>query len=134
MFWGLRGGGGNFGIATSFEYTLHDQGPVLGGMLLHPRSRAKELLRFHRDFIAEAPWELTAYAGLITSPDGERLVAIILCYSGDDLDAGEALLRPLREYGPPLADQVTYVPTAPRGSRIGVALAAEAMADSTESD
>lgn len=110
LFWGLRGGGGNFGIATSFEYTLHDQGPVLGGMLVHPRSRAPELLRFYRSFMAEAPWELTAYAALVASPGGDPLVALILCYSGDDLDEGEALLRPLREFGPPLEDNVARMP------------------------
>jgi FAD/FMN-containing dehydrogenase len=69
LFWGLRGGGGNFGIVTSFEYQLHPVGPiVLGGMLLHPISRAGELLRFWRDYIEEAPDELGSAPAIFTAP------------------------------------------------------------------
>ena len=124
LFWGLRGGGGNFGIATAFEYRLHPVGTVLGGLVLYPFDRAREVFAFYRELTATAPDELTAYAALITSPDGVRLSAIFACYTGP-LAAGEALLRPLREFGPPMADlisampyvdlQKTFDPTAPAG-------------------
>src|ERR671930_2175127 len=70
LFWGVRGGGGNFGIVTSFEYQLHPVGPVLGGQVMYPLARAGEVLRFYREFTATAPDELTAYVRLRTSPDG----------------------------------------------------------------
>ena len=68
LFWGLRGGGGNFGIVTSFEYRLHPVGPVLAGMVVHPMAKAKEVLRFYRDYARTCPDELTAFAALMTSP------------------------------------------------------------------
>jgi FAD/FMN-containing dehydrogenase len=105
LFWGLRGGGGNFGVVTSFEFRLHPVGPVLGGLLVHPLARAKEALRFYRDFTQTAPDALTVFAGLMTSPDGHPIVAFVICYNGP-IDEGERVIRPLREYGPPLADQV----------------------------
>jgi FAD/FMN-containing dehydrogenase len=103
LFWALRGGGGNFGVVTSFEYQLHPVGSVLAGMLLHPLASAREVLRFYREFTAAAPDELTAYAGLLTAPDGTPMVAIILCYCGS-LAEGERLVEPLRRFGPPAAD------------------------------
>lgn len=109
LFWGLRGGGGNLGIATSFEYRLHPVGPVLGGMVLHPLSAATELLRFYREFSAAAPDELTAYAAFLTSPEGMPLVAVIVCYCGD-LTEGERVLAPLRRFGAPVADLVQPMP------------------------
>jgi hypothetical protein len=109
LFWGLRGGGGNFGIVTSFEYQLHQQGPVLGGLLVHPRSKAKELIQFHRKFIATAPEDLGLYCAMLTSPEGEPVCALIVCYSGP-LDKGEEVVRPLREFGPPVADLVGPIP------------------------
>ena len=124
LFWALRGGGGNFGVATAFEYRLHPLGTVLGGLVLYPWDRARDMFAFYRDFTATAPDELTAYAALVTSPEGVRLSAIFACYAGS-LAVGEAVLRPLREFGPPMADlicpmpyvdlQKTFDPTAPPG-------------------
>jgi FAD/FMN-containing dehydrogenase len=124
LFWALRGGGGNFGVATAFEYRLHPVGTVLGGLVLYPLDRARDMFAFYRDFTATAPDELTAYAALVTSPEGVGLSAIFACYAGS-LAVGEAVLRPLREFGPPMADlicpmpyvalQKTFDPTAPPG-------------------
>jgi hypothetical protein len=109
LFWGLRGGGGNFGIATSFEYQLHPVGPVLAGMVIHPIDRAREVLRFYRDFTPTAPDELTTYVFMLTTPEGVPVVAMMCCYCGD-LAAGEQVLRSLRTFGPPLADEVKPMP------------------------
>jgi hypothetical protein len=108
LFWGLRGGGGNFGVITAFEYQLHPVGPVLGGMVLYPFEKAKETLAFYRDFSKAIPDEVNTIGGLLTSSDGVPLVAIAVCYNGS-LDVGEKVLRPLREFGPPVADQVCSI-------------------------
>jgi FAD/FMN-containing dehydrogenase len=105
LIWGLRGGGGNFGIVTSFEYQLHPVGPVLAGMLLYPFAQAKEALAYYRDFAKAVPDEVNTMGGLLTSPDGDLMAVIAVCYNGS-LDAGERVLRPLREFGPPVADQI----------------------------
>jgi hypothetical protein len=109
LFWGLRGGGGNFGIATSFEYQLHPVGPLLAGMIIHPIDRAREVLRFYRDFTPTAPDELTTYVFMLTTPEGVPVVAMMCCYCGD-LAAGEQVLHPLRTFGPPSADEVKTMP------------------------
>jgi FAD/FMN-containing dehydrogenase len=109
LFWGVRGGGGNFGVVTSFEYRLHPVGPVLGGLLVHPLERAREALRFYRDFTAAAPDELAVFAALLTNPDGSRVVAFIVCYNGA-IEEGERVIAPLRSFGPPLADMVQPIP------------------------
>jgi len=109
LFWAIRGGGGNFGVVTSFQYRLHDVSTILGGLIIHPRSAAHNVIRFHRDFIASAPEELTSYAALLTSPDGNPVVALASCYSGD-LAEGERVLRPLREFGAPLVDAIQPMP------------------------
>ena len=72
LFWGVRGGGGNFGIVTSFEYQLHPVGPVLGGMRIYPFAQAKAVLQFHREFISTAPDAYTCYPALGTAPTGSR--------------------------------------------------------------
>lgn len=109
LFWGIRGGGGNFGIVTSFKYRLHPVGPVLGGLVIYPMSRAQALLKFYHEFTASAPDELGALAVLATLPDGTRAAVTLLCYNGA-VSEGERLLRPLRTFGPPIADQVTVMP------------------------
>ncbi len=109
LFWALRGGGGNFGVVTSFLFQAHPVSTVLGGLIIHPRDRARDVIRHYRDFMASAPEELTAYAGLITSPDGQPVVGIIVCYCGD-LAEGERVLRPLRQFGPPVMDAVQPMP------------------------
>ena len=109
LFWALRGGGGNFGVVTSFEYRLHPVSTVLGGMIVYPRDQAMEVLRFYRTFTQSAPEELTAYAGLLHTPDGTPAVAVIACYCGD-LVGGEYALKPLREFGSPLLDAIQPMP------------------------
>jgi FAD/FMN-containing dehydrogenase len=109
LFWGLRGGGGNFGVVTSFEYRVHPVGPVLAGMVLHPMAKAREVLRFYRDYARNCPDEALAAAALMTSPEGAPVVAIIVSYIGD-ISAGEAVVAPLRKFGSPLAD--TIAPTS----------------------
>jgi FAD/FMN-containing dehydrogenase len=109
LFWGLRGGGGNFGVVTSFEYQLHPVGPVLAGMVIHPIDQAREVLRFYRDFARGCPDEMLAAASLMTSPEGAPVAVIIVAYIGD-IAKGEALVAPLRQFGSPLAD--TIAPTS----------------------
>ena len=106
LFWGLRGGGGNFGIVTSFEYRLHPQGPVIGGPILHPFSAAREAFSFYRDFSQAAPDELFCEFGLGKLPDGERGVFMFFCWSGD-LEQGENVLAPARAFGSPVEDYLT---------------------------
>src|SRR5215475_223781 len=91
LFWALRGGGGNFGVVTSFEFQAHALTTILGGLLLYPRSVAFDVIRHFRDYIASAPDELTAYAALLHGPDGTPLVGVIPCYSGPVGD-GERVL------------------------------------------
>jgi FAD/FMN-containing dehydrogenase len=109
LFWGLRGGGGNFGVVTSFEYQLHPVGPVLAGMVVHPMTEAKKVLQFYRDFAAGCPDEMLAAAALMTAQDGAPVAVIIAAHIGD-LATGERLMAPLRKFGSPLAD--TIAPTS----------------------
>jgi FAD/FMN-containing dehydrogenase len=105
LFWGVRGGGGNFGVVTSFQYRLHPVGELLAGAVFFPLEQARGALRFYRDLMATAPDELIAYALFLTSPDGTPLCAIAACYVGS-LEAGEEALRPIRNFGRPVADSV----------------------------
>jgi FAD/FMN-containing dehydrogenase len=109
LFWGLRGGGGNFGIVTSFKYRLHSVGPLLAGPVLYPFAKAKEALALYRDFAISIPDEANTVAALMNSPDGDPLAAIVVCYNGS-LEAGEKVLQPLRSFGPPVADEVAPTP------------------------
>ena len=109
LFWGVRGAGHNFGVVTSFEYRLRPVGPVLGGMMILPLSQAVEALRFYRDFTASQPDALQTWAGLLTLPDGNQVLAIVPCYVGS-LAEGERLLAPLRRFGSPVADTVAPLP------------------------
>jgi FAD/FMN-containing dehydrogenase len=105
LFWGVRGGGGNFGVVTSFEYRLYPVGPVLAGLVFHPFAQAKDVLQFYRDFSSATQEELTTYAALLTSPDGAKMVVIGVCYTGP-LDEGARVIAPVRQFGPPLVDQI----------------------------
>ncbi len=109
LFWGLRGGGGNFGVVTSFEYQLHPVGQVLGGIVAYPFGKAKEALKLFRDFTSSAPDEMASGIVLITLPDGTAVAGIVVCYTGP-LAEGERLLKPLRVFGPPLMDQIGPIP------------------------
>ncbi|MCH4562535.1 FAD-binding oxidoreductase [Halomonas sp. EGI 63088] len=110
LFWGLRGGGGNFGVVTSFAYRLHPVGPVLGGELVYPLDRARDVLRFYRDWSSTAPDEVRADATLLSGPEGPVL-DIKMCYCGS-LEEGEAVLQPMRAFGAPVLDTVAPVPYA----------------------
>ena len=109
LFWGVRGGGGNFGVVTSFEYQLHPVGPVLAGVVIYPFEQARAVLKFYREFTKAAPDELASGAVCITLPDGTPVTGIVVCYHGP-LEAGERLLQPLRAFGTPLADQIGVMP------------------------
>ena len=112
LFWAVRGGGGNFGVATSFEYGLHPVGPTItGGIVAHPIDHARDALRFFRDCTASLPDELTVVAGLIHAPDGSgsKLAGIVACHCGS-LDAGEAAMRPLKGFGSPVLDALAPMP------------------------
>jgi len=118
LFWGLRGGGGNFGVVTSFEYRLHPVRSVFAGAVLHPRPRSAELLRVFRDFTADAPEEVSAQFGLWT-PVGEadlphqagagQLAGVAACWCGPT-DRGEKVLAPVRRFGDPLSDDFRIMP------------------------
>jgi len=109
LFWGLKGGGGNFGIATSFEFQLHPVGPLLfAGMTVYPLESAQNLLEYFRDFMAEASDELAGLAGITTTPDGKSALVLVGVYNGD-LSDGESALQPLRDFQKPLLD--TFAPT-----------------------
>ncbi|WP_458210609.1 FAD-binding oxidoreductase [Haladaptatus sp. NG-SE-30] len=115
LFWGIRGGGGNFGVVTVFEFDLHAVGPtVLAGVLVYPFEIAGDLLRFHREFTATAPEELCCYASVRTAPSapfipediwGEEIVTVYLCYLGN-VEDGERTIQPLRNVHTPLIDLV----------------------------
>ncbi|MCH8063136.1 MAG: BBE domain-containing protein, partial [Chloroflexi bacterium] len=101
-----------------FEYRLHPVGPmVLGGLMLHPFDKAKEVLQFYREFSSNLPDEADAYAGMLTSPEGQPVVALILGYNGP-IEEGEKVLAPAREFGEPLADLVQPMPYMTRQSML----------------
>jgi FAD/FMN-containing dehydrogenase len=113
LFWGLRGGGGNFGIVTEFEFRLHPVGPaVLAGPIYWPMEEAPALLRFYREWIAGTPDELTTILMQRRAPavdfvpaelHGEPIVAVTCCYAGA-IEPGEVVLRPLKRFGSPVLD------------------------------
>ena len=113
LFWALRGGGGNFGVVTSFEYRLHPVTQVLGGLVLYPLEQAPAVLRFYRDFCPSLPDEAEAFAAVLTAPQGMPVVALLLGYNGSLAD-GEKVLGPARRFGTPVADLVGPVPYAAR--------------------
>ena len=107
LFWGLRGGGSNFGVVSSFEYQLHPVGPVVSGLVAHTIDNAKEVLRFYREFTASLPDDLTVFGGLVHAPDGSgtAIAAIVLCHCGPLAEA-EADVRPVKEFGSPVMDVI----------------------------
>ena len=132
LFWGLRGGGGNFGIVTSFEYQAYPVGPqVTAGMVIHPMERAREVVGFFREFSATAPEELCCVLILRLAPPapflpkevhGKPIVAIAVCHSGG-LEDGERAVRPLKEFGNPLGDIIEPKPFAVHQTLFDVAMA-----------
>lgn len=109
LFWALRGGSGNFGIVTSFQFQLHALGPqVLAGPVVHPMEAAPELLRFWRDFMLEAPDALQCMPLVFQTPQEETVFALFPLYAGDPAE-GEEVMAPLREAGNPSSDGVARV-------------------------
>jgi FAD/FMN-containing dehydrogenase len=111
LFWALRGGGGNFGVVTSFTYRLHRVETVVGGLIAHPIEAAPDLLRFYRDAIADCSDDLTVYAGLVHAPDGSgaKLSALVVFHAGE-AEAAERELAPFRAWGSPLVVDVGPMP------------------------
>jgi FAD/FMN-containing dehydrogenase len=109
LLWGLRGGGGNLAVVTSFVYRLHPVSSVLAGALTHPWAAAREVLRHHHVFMASAPDELTSAVSLGLDAAGAPAVSIVVCWSGDPAE-GERVLRPLRSFGPPIGDSIGLLP------------------------
>ena len=119
LFWAIRGGGGNFGIVTSFEFRLHAVGPeVLSGLIVHPLDAARDVLRFYREFVARTPNEFACWFVMRQAPPlpflapewhGREILALALCYQGPIAD-GERVALPLRAFGKPIADIVAPHP------------------------
>jgi FAD/FMN-containing dehydrogenase len=108
LFWAIRGGGGNFGVVTSFEFRAHPVASVLRGPVLHSLEAAGELVAFYRDFAVDAPEELGAQVAFLHAPDGSgaKLCGVSVCHCGENAERAEADLRPLREFGSPVADLI----------------------------
>ena len=118
LFWALRGGGGNFGVAASFEFQTHPLDVILGGLVAHPLAAAPEVYDMFRQFTKELPDEATVFCGLVHAPDGSgmKLCALPLCHCGDTGQA-EADLAPLRAFGPPALDLVAADAVPGRSTR-----------------
>ncbi len=104
LFWGIRGGSGNFGVVTSLEYQLHEVGPIYGGAIFFPAAKAREVLRLWRDFCENSPDEVVNQATGATL-EGTPVFGLAACYCGP-VDLGETLLRPLRKFATPVADML----------------------------
>jgi hypothetical protein len=119
LFWGLRGGGGNFGVVTTFEYRLHQVGPLIyGGMLVSLPDRAETILKFMRDYMRDAPKDLGAGIAFISAPPEpfvppemhfKPIIGMVICWTGDH-EAGERVLAPIREAAQPVMDMVQPMP------------------------
>jgi len=119
LFWGIRGGGGNFGIVTSFEFQLHKVGPeVLSGLVVHPIDDAKKVLSFYRDFVETTPEEFVCWFVMRKAPPlpflapewhGKEILVLAMIWSGD-IAKGEEVMKPLRSFGKPIADVVGPTP------------------------
>jgi FAD/FMN-containing dehydrogenase len=112
LFWGLQGGGGNFGIATSLEYRLHPVGPAItGGIIAYPFSEAYDVIRYFRDITSSLPDEFMVFGGLVHAPDGSgtKLVAMVICHCGP-LDAAERAVQPIKAFGAPAMDAISTMP------------------------
>jgi FAD/FMN-containing dehydrogenase len=110
LFWGIRGGGGNFGVVTAFEYRLHPLGPrLLAGSLLYDYGRARDAMRFYAEFSGNAPDELSLDAALVTAPSGESYFSISACHVGP-IEDGERAIKRLRDFGAPVEDRIAPTP------------------------
>jgi FAD/FMN-containing dehydrogenase len=119
LFWGIRGGGGNFGVVTSFEFRLHKVGPeVFAGLIIHPLDAAKDVLRFYRDFIKTTSQDFVCWFVMRMAPPlpflppewhGKHILVLAVCYSGDMKEA-ERVTKPLRSFGKPVAEHIGPMP------------------------
>jgi FAD/FMN-containing dehydrogenase len=111
LFWALRGGGGNFGVATTFTYRLHPLKMVTGGLIAHPIDAAPDLLRFYRDAVANCSDDLTVFAAVVHAPDGSgmKLSAMVVFHTGD-ADEAERELEPFKTWGSPVVVEVGPMP------------------------
>jgi FAD/FMN-containing dehydrogenase len=111
LFWALRGGGGNFGVATSFTYRMHPVHTIVGGLIAHPLDAAPGMLRFYREAVADASDDLSVFAGLVHAPDGSgaKLSAMVVFHTGDP-DEAERDLEPFKVWGAPLEVEVGPMP------------------------
>jgi hypothetical protein len=119
LFWGLRGGGGNFGVVTSFEYRLHEVGPIIfGGMMVSLPDRAEPVLKFMREYMRDAPADLGAAIGFVSAPPEpfvpaemhfKPVLGVIICWTGDH-EEGERVIAPIREVAQPVMDMVQPMP------------------------
>jgi FAD/FMN-containing dehydrogenase len=129
LFWGIRGGGGNFGVAASLEYDLHPVGPMItGGLVAHPLQRAYDVLRMFRDACAGAPDELMLAAGMLTAPDGSgaKLVGVLTAHCGS-LKDGEAAVKSIKAFGPPVMDAMGPIPYCAQNALLDASLPAGAL-------
>ncbi|MBM3948564.1 MAG: FAD-binding oxidoreductase [SAR202 cluster bacterium] len=108
LFWGVRGGGGNFGVVTTFEYRVHHVGPVYAGSLVYPAGKAEQAMQLYRDFIPSAPDELDCELILTSDQRRRPVVRLMLCYLGPK-ERGAKLIKPLRAFGPPVSDDVRTI-------------------------
>ncbi len=118
LFWGVRGGGGNFGVVTSFEFQAHPVSIVYGGPLIYPVEMANDVLKLYRDFLASAPDEMNAFFAFLIVPPGppfpehlwnKTMCGLVCCYIGP-MEQTETVVRPLREFGPPALDMLGPIP------------------------
>jgi FAD/FMN-containing dehydrogenase len=111
LFWALRGGGGNFGIAASLEFEVHPLDIVLGGIVAYPLAEALQVFAAYQEVTADPPDELVSFFGLVHAPDGsgQQIVAVPVCHAGD-LSTGEALVKPVRTAATPLLDVIGPMP------------------------
>ncbi len=118
LFWAIRGGGGNFGIVTAFTFRAHEHSTVIGGPTLWPLEQAAEAMAFYRDFIGEADDDLNGVFVFVTVPPGppfpehlhlQKMCGVVWCYTGDPANA-DAILQPVREFGPPALDGTMALP------------------------
>jgi len=122
LFWAIRGGGSNFGIAASLEYELHPVGPIItGGLVAHPQAKGVEVLKFFRDQCEKLPDEAMMAAGLLTAPDGvTKIVGMLLAHCGA-MAEGEAIAKPIKSFGPPVMDHMGPIPYCMQNSLLDAA-------------
>jgi len=112
LFWAVRGGGGNFGVATSLEFRLHPVGPqITGGLIAYPFENAWDVMRYYRDITARLPDELAVFGGFVHAPDGsgQKLAAMVLCHCGTLAD-GDKAVQPIKAFGKPVMDVIGTLP------------------------